>query len=122
VTNRWWHFLTNRAFSDQEVVTPGPLRLGVSGPALSFEIERREVRNLHPFFEALAFGLLRAASFAAAGWLAKDAWFGNNFGILSAIGLVATYLIVGPPLLDSSSRRPRMTKPCSSALSFAVHQ
>src|SRR5260370_36454794 len=40
--------------------------LGVSGPALSFEIGRREVRNTHPFFDALAFGLLRAASFGAA--------------------------------------------------------
>ena len=25
MTKRWWHFLTNRAFSDQEVVTPGHL-------------------------------------------------------------------------------------------------
>src|SRR5215469_3352138 len=52
----------------------------VSGPVLSLEIERRDVRLVHPFFEALAFGLLRAASFGAAGWLAKDAWFGISFG------------------------------------------
>ena len=84
--------------------------LVVSGPALSFEIERRGLRDDQPFFEALAFGLLRAASFGAAGWLARDAWFGINFGILSAIGLVATYLIVGPPRFDLSSRRPRIDR------------
>src|SRR5277367_290314 len=81
----------------------------VSGPALSLEIERRDVRDTHPFFESLAFGLLRAASFGAAGWLARDAWFGINFGILSAIGFVATYLILGPPA-DMSSGRPRIDK------------
>jgi len=87
----------------------GLVGLVVSGPALSLEIERREVRYAHPFFEALAFGLLRAASFGAAGWLARDAWFGINFGILSAIGFVATYLILGPPA-DMSSGRPRIDK------------
>ena len=82
----------------------------VSGPALSLEIGRREIRNDHPLVEALALGLLRAGSFGAAGWLAKNAWFGINFGILSAIGLVATYLIVGPPPLDLSSGRPQVDK------------
>ena len=99
----------------------GLVGLVVSGPALSLEIERREVRYAHPFFEALAFGLLRAASFGAAGWLARDAWFGINFGILSAIGFVATYLILGPPA-DMSSGARESIKPCSSAPSFAVHQ
>lgn len=84
--------------------------LVVSGPALSLEIGRREDRYAHPFSEALAFGLLRAASFGAAGWLARDAWFGINFGILSAIGFVATYLIVGPPPADMSSGRPQIDK------------
>jgi hypothetical protein len=82
----------------------------VSGPALSIEFERREVREVHPFYEALMFGLLRAASFGAAGWLSRDPWFGISFGILSAIGLVATYLIVGPGPLDLTSRRPRIDK------------
>ena len=82
----------------------------VSGPVLSLEIGRREVRYVHPFYEALAFGLLRAASFGAAGWLAKDAWFGISFGILSAIGLVATYLIVGPPPFDVTSGRAQIDK------------
>ena len=82
--------------------------LVVSGPALSLEIGRREVRDAHPFLEALAFGLLRAASFGAAGWLARDAWFGINFGILSAIGFVATYLILGAPPFDLSSGRPQI--------------
>lgn len=59
----------------------------ISGPALSLEIERREIRDDQPFSEALGFGLVRAASFGIAGWLAKDAWFGINFGILSALGL-----------------------------------
>jgi hypothetical protein len=36
--------------------------LVVSGPALSLEIGNREVRCAHSFFEALVFGLLRAAS------------------------------------------------------------
>src|SRR5271167_1380422 len=84
--------------------------LVVSGPALSLEIGRREVRYAHPFFEALVFGLLRAASFGAAGWLARDAWFGINFGILSAIGFVATYMIVGPPPADMSAARPQIDK------------
>jgi hypothetical protein len=61
----------------------------VSGPALSLEIGRHEVRDAHPQVEAVAFGLLRAANFGAAGWLARDAWFGINFGIFGAIGLVA---------------------------------
>ena len=81
-----------------------------SGPALSFEIRHRKVRDAHPFVEALAFGLLRATSFGAAGWLAKDAWFGIGFGMLSAIGLVASYLIVGPPPFDMRSRRPQIDK------------
>ena len=54
--------------------------------------------------------MLRAASFGAAGWLAKDAWFGISFGILSAIGLVATYLIVGPPPFDVTSGRAQIDK------------
>lgn len=73
-----------------------------SGPALSFEIERRNVRDVHPLLEALAFGFLRALSFGAAGWLSKDSWFGINFGILSMIGFVAAYLMVGPPADVSS--------------------
>ena len=82
----------------------------ISGPALSLEIERREVREVHPFYEALMFGLLRAASFGAAGWLSRDAWFGINFGILCAIGQVAPYLIVGPLPLNLSTRRPQIDK------------
>jgi hypothetical protein len=81
--------------------------LVVSGPALSLEIRRRDVRDAHPLFEALAFGLLRAASFGAAGWLALDFWFGVNFGILCAIGFTAAYLIVGPPA-DVSSGHPHI--------------
>src|SRR5215469_7538427 len=53
----------------------------VSGPAMSIEIRHRDVRNLRPVPEALAFGSLRAVSFGAAGWLSKDSWFGINFGI-----------------------------------------
>jgi hypothetical protein len=68
-----------------------------SGPALSIEIGRRNVREIHPFFEALMLGLLRAVSFGAAGWLSKDSWFGIYFGIFCAVGFVAAYLIVGPP-------------------------
>jgi tetrahydromethanopterin S-methyltransferase subunit F len=68
-----------------------------SGPALSIEIGRRNVRDIHPFFEALALGLLRTVSFGAAGWLSKDSWFGINFGIFCAVGFVAAYVIVGPP-------------------------
>jgi hypothetical protein len=82
----------------------------VSGPALSFEIGRRETRYVHPFVEAVAFGLLRAISFGAAGWLARGAWFGINFGILSAIGLVATYLILDPPPFELTSGRPQIDK------------
>jgi hypothetical protein len=81
----------------------------VSGPALSLEIGRRDVRYAHPFFEALAFGFLRVVSFGAAGGLAQDFWFGINFGILCAIGFVAAYLIVGPPT-GSSSGRSRVDK------------
>src|ERR1700758_2749497 len=58
----------------------------VSGPALSIEIGRRSVREIHPFFEALVLGLLRAVSFGASGWLSKDSWFGINFGIFCAVG------------------------------------
>jgi hypothetical protein len=68
-----------------------------SGPALSIEIGRRNVRGIHAFFAALVLGLLRAVSFGAAGWLAKDSWFGISFGIFCAVGFVAAYLIVGPP-------------------------
>lgn len=82
--------------------------LVVSGPVLSIEIGRRNVRKAQPFSAALLFGLLRAAGFGAAGWLAKDMWFGINFGILSAIGLVAAYLTIGAP--DVYSGRPRIDK------------
>jgi hypothetical protein len=58
-------------------------------------------------FEALAFGLLRAVSFGAAGWLSKDSWFGINFGIFCAVGFVAAYLIVGPPQVAVSGQ-PRI--------------
>ena len=47
----------------------------ISGPALSIEIGRREARRIHPVFEALVFGLLRAVSFGTAGWLSKDSQF-----------------------------------------------
>jgi hypothetical protein len=90
----------------------------VSGPLLSFEIGRREVRNAHPFFEALAFSFLRAASFGAAGWLARDAWFGINFGIFSLIGFVAAYLIVGPPRADMSSGRPQIDRAVLARAAF----
>jgi hypothetical protein len=43
-------------------------------------------------------------------WLARDAWFGINFGILSAIGFIVTYLIVGPPPADMNSGRPQIDK------------
>jgi hypothetical protein len=82
----------------------------VSGPALSVEISQQGIFEVHPISEALAFGLLRAASFGAAGWLSKDARFGVSFGILSAVGLVGTYLIVGPPAIVSS-KHPRINKP-----------
>ena len=81
----------------------------VSGPALSLEISRRKVHDMHPFFEAVGFGLLRALSFGAAGWLSKDQWFGIDFGILSAIGFVAAYLVVGPPP-EIRSRHPRIDR------------
>ncbi len=82
--------------------------LVVSGPVLSVEIGRRNVRKAQPFSAALIFGLLRAVGFGAAGWLAKDMWFGINFGILSAIGLVAAYLTIGGP--DLYSGRPRIDR------------
>ncbi len=81
----------------------------VSGPALSIEIGRRNVREIRPFFEALVLGLLRAVSFGAAGWLSKDSWFGINFGILCAVGFVAAYLIVGPPV-NIGLGHPRIDK------------
>ena len=81
----------------------------VSGPALSIEIGRREVRRIHPIFEALAFGLLRAVSVGTAGWPCKDSQFGINFGIFCTAGFVAAYLIVGPPA-DTSLGRPRIDK------------
>jgi hypothetical protein len=74
----------------------------VSGPALSLEIGRRDHSRGLSHNEAVAFALLRAASFGAAGWLAKDPWFGVWFGVLSAIGLVATYLTLGSTPLDRS--------------------
>jgi hypothetical protein len=82
----------------------------VSGPALSLEIGRRDVREAHPVVGALVLGLLRAASFGAAGWLARDSEFGINFGILSAIGFVAVYLIVGSPPEDMNSGYPCIDK------------
>ena len=81
-----------------------------SGPTLSLEIGRRNFSDAHPFFGALAFGLLRAASFGAAGWLARDSQFGINFGIFSAIGFVASYLIVGLPPAEMNSGHPRIDK------------
>jgi len=81
----------------------------VSGPALSMEIRQRGVFEAHPFFEALAFGLVRAASFGAAGWFSKDAQFGISFGILSAVGFVGAYLIVGPPAVIGL-KHPRVNK------------
>lgn len=83
--------------------------LVASGPALSLEISRRSLPKAHPSLEALFFGLVRGASFGAAGWLAKDAWFGINFGILSTIGLVAAYLIIGPPA-ETHVNHPRIDK------------
>jgi hypothetical protein len=80
-----------------------------SGPALSIEIGRRNVREIHPFCEALVLGLVRAVSFGAAGWLAKDSWFGINFGIFCAVGFVAAYRIVGPPA-NIDLGRPRIDK------------
>ncbi len=85
----------------------GLVGLAISGPALSIEIGRRNVRKAHPILEPLVFGLLRAVGFGAAGWLAKDAWFGINFGILSAVGLVAAYRTIGPPG-DTYPGRPRI--------------
>ena len=80
-----------------------------SGPALSIEISRRHVRDLHPFFEALVLGMLPAVSFGAAGSLSKDFWFGINFGIFCAVGFVAAYLIVGPPA-NIDLQHPRIDK------------
>ena len=79
----------------------------VSGPSLSVEIERRNVRSRHFFLEALGYSLPRAVSFGVAGWLSRDAGFGISFGILSAIGLIASYLIIGPPII---SVRPRINR------------
>jgi hypothetical protein len=87
----------------------GLVGLLVSGPALSIEIGHRDVRRVHPFFEALAFGLLRAVSFGAAGWLSKDPWFGVIFGTFCAVGFVSAYLIVGPPAVTSLGH-PRIDK------------
>lgn len=83
--------------------------LFVSGPALSIEISRRDARTLHPVLDAPTFGLLRAVSFGAAGWLSKDLWFGITFGILCAIGFVATYLVIGPPT-ETDRGRARLDK------------
>ncbi len=82
----------------------------VSGPALSLEIERRNLHDAHPFFESLAFGLLRAASFGAAGWLARDPQFGIYFGILNVIAFVAVYYALGPLAVDVHSSRPRIDR------------
>jgi hypothetical protein len=71
----------------------------ISGPALSIEIRYRDFLEIHPFFEASTFGLVRGIGFGIAGWLSKDAWFGINFGIFSTLGLVAAYLVVGPPTI-----------------------
>jgi hypothetical protein len=79
----------------------------VSGPILSVEIERRNVRARHSFLEASGYSLPRALSFGLAGWLSKDAGFGISFGILCAIGLVAAYLIIGPPTIPG---RPRINR------------
>jgi len=76
---------------------------------LSIEISRRNAREIHPFLEAMVLGLLRAVSFGAAGWLAKDSWFGIYFGIFCAVGFVAAYLIVGPPA-NMGLARPRNDK------------
>jgi hypothetical protein len=89
-----------------------------SGPALSLEIGRRNVSDAHPFARALAFGLLRAVSFGAAGWLARDSQFGINFGILSAIGFVAAYLIVGPTPAEMNSGHPRIDKAVMKRAAF----
>ena len=89
----------------------------VSGPALSIEIRHRRSLAAHPFFEAMEFGLGRAVSFAAAGWLAKDAEFGIYFGIFTAIGLVTAYGIFGPPA-STSLRHPRINKAGLSRAAF----
>jgi hypothetical protein len=81
----------------------------ISGPALSIEIGRRSLSDVHPFDKALTHGVLRALSFGAAGWLSLDPWFGINFGIFSAAALVSTYALLGPPVVVSS-RRPRLDK------------
>jgi hypothetical protein len=79
----------------------------VSGPILSVEIERRNIRGRYSFLEAVGYSLPRALSFGAAGWLSRDAAFGIGFGILSGIGMIATYLIVGPPTIPG---RPRINR------------
>jgi hypothetical protein len=58
----------------------------VSGPILSVEIERSNVRGRHSFLEALGYSLPRAASFGVAGWLSKDAGFGISFGFFVRLG------------------------------------
>ncbi|HEX4209699.1 MAG TPA: hypothetical protein VHY56_04850 [Candidatus Binataceae bacterium] len=87
----------------------GLVGLLVSGPALSIEIRHRGIRDFHPFIGALVLGLSRAAGFGVAGWLSKDLWFGINFGILSAVAFVATYVIVGPPT-NTDSEHPRIDR------------
>jgi hypothetical protein len=104
----------------------------VSGPSLSVEIERRNVRGRHSFREALGYSLPRAASFGVAGWLSKDAAFGIGFGILCAIGLVAAYLVIGPPTISGRPRINRtvlkrggaraLTIGLAAVLSGAIHQ
>ena len=80
----------------------------ISGPALSIEIRYRDLLEIHPFSEALTFGFVRGVGFGTAGWLSKDAWFGIYFGIFSTVGLVAVYLIVGPPTIGPG--RPQIDK------------
>jgi multidrug efflux system membrane fusion protein len=65
--------------------------------------------------------LLRAASFGTAGWLTKNSRFGINFGILSAIGVVVTYLILGPPPIDMSCDQPRVDSGAGRILAGAVY-
>jgi len=81
-----------------------------SGPALGLEIGRRNVGVAHPFVGAIGFGFLRAFSFGVAGWLSRDPQFGINFGILSAVGFVASYVILGPPPAAINSGRPHIDK------------
>lgn len=79
----------------------------VSGPTLSVEIERRNDRGMRSLLETMGYSLPRAASFGVAGWLSKDAGFGIAFGLLCVIGLVAAYLITGPPTITG---RPRINR------------